>query len=49
MSTVVPFDLDNQKGVNLSSCVLAKPNQLLSIYHLFVKEIAISDQTRRSI
>jgi hypothetical protein len=20
MSTVIPFDLDNQKGVNLSSC-----------------------------
>jgi hypothetical protein len=31
MSTVTPFDLDNQKGVNLSSCGLAKPNQLLSI------------------
>jgi hypothetical protein len=31
VSTVIPFDLDNQKGVNLSSCVLAKPNQLLSI------------------
>jgi ABC-type transport system involved in cytochrome bd biosynthesis fused ATPase/permease subunit len=31
MSTVIPFDLDNQKSVKLSSCVLAKPNQLLSI------------------
>jgi hypothetical protein len=32
MSTVIPFDLDNQKRcVNISSCVLAKPNQLLSI------------------
>jgi predicted flap endonuclease-1-like 5' DNA nuclease len=29
MSTVIPFDLDNQKGVNLSSCELAKPNQLI--------------------
>jgi hypothetical protein len=29
MSTVIPFDLDNQK--KCESCVLAKPNQLLAL------------------
>jgi hypothetical protein len=37
MSTVIPFDLDKQKGVNLSCCVLAKPNQLLSIIICLLK------------
>jgi hypothetical protein len=40
MSTVIPFDLDDQKGVNLSSCVLAKPKQLLSIIiYLFKRSL----------
>jgi hypothetical protein len=44
MSTVIPFDLDNKKGVNLSSCVLAKPKQLLSIIICLFKRFLIKPE-----
>jgi hypothetical protein len=51
MSTVIPFGqqsfpliLITKKGVNLSSCVLAKPNQLLSIIICLFKRFLIKPE-----